>query len=556
MSARRLARWAAITWVSIAVLAWTGLAQAARSHTVTQSPAIGTVFDMGTTQTLTFQIANTSTGGNVGERICEVRIRIASGSLFSAATVAPAGWTLLSFSTTSLTFRANSWASAIAVGTSVAFPLAIAMRTAAADVNETLDDVRVRYTSTTTGPPFADVGGPATTGPGGWTLASLAITAFTITDTLGAPITALVAGSSFRLVMTVRNNSSVAQNGVVSNPNPPAAVKTGTVTQALTGTAGSPLNLAPAASGTIVFTFSTAATDYGTIYFTARARRGPTVTSKLATSTTLAVGRFIASITASPSCQYVGSNITVAVALTNAYPFGILNVTPSVNSVVGAPVAYVSGPSPAAPIPNVPTSPPDTLVSWTFVVTAAGATDPFFFTATATGTGNTVGSPVLTTPTSVSANVRRGLLAATLVPSVVNAASTNVELAATVTNNGCAAISSVSISPPVGWSGAADAYSLVNVAPASAIETWTASGAGPVTFTAPDVASQMPLTFSGTFAVVFAATPPAATASVFTIRVTDANGQFADIPLTVMVNPFKSGTLNDATTRAWREDFR
>jgi hypothetical protein len=43
---------------------------------------------------------------------------------------------------------------------------------------------------------------------------------------------------------------------------------------------------------------------------------------------------------------------------------------------------------------------------------------------------------------------------------------------------------------------------------------------------------------------------------VFVVRVTDANGLFADIPLTVTVNAFKAGTLNDAARRTWREEFR
>ena len=77
-----------------------------------------------------------------------------------------------------------------------------------------------------------------------------------------------------------------------------------------------------------------------------------------------------------------------------------------------------------------------------------------------------------------------------------------------------------------------------------------------VTFTAPSIATQMPLASGGDFAVVYASTPAAATASVFTVRVTDANGLFSDIPLTVTVNAFKAGTLNDAAGRTWREEFR
>lgn len=543
--------------LALAAIAWVGLpAQAARSFSYAQSPAVGTQFDMGSTQTLTFQVTNTATGGQAGERIYEVRMRISTGSQFSASTAAPAGWTRTAYSTTSVTFRASSWANAIAVGGSASFPLVITMRSANSNANDRLQDILARFTNTTTGPPFTQRGTATANNAGGWTLMSLAITAFQITDTLGAPVSAINAGSSFRLVMTVRNNSTSAKNGVVANPNPPTAVKTGTVTQVLTGTAGSPLNLPAGASGTITFTYSTAGADSGTIRFTADARRSATQSSMTATSTLLAVGGFTASVTASPACQYVGANVTVTMALNMGYPYSLLNATATLVPVAGAPVTLVSGPTPAMPIASVPPSPPPTLVTWTYQVTAAGTTSPFHFTGSATGTGATAGSPTHTAPATDSGNVIRGSFATGLSPTVVNAASTNVELSATVTNNGCAAVERVAITAPAGWTGAGDAYSLVSLTAGSAIETWTAAGANPVTFTAPNLAGQMPVGFGGRFSVVYGATPAAATTSVFTLRVTDANGAFVDHPLSVTVNAYKSGSLNKATGRAAREEFR
>ena len=67
----------------VAALACAGAAHAARSYTITQSPAPGSQFDMGSSQSITFQIGNTATGGNAGERIYEVRFRINSGTQFS-----------------------------------------------------------------------------------------------------------------------------------------------------------------------------------------------------------------------------------------------------------------------------------------------------------------------------------------------------------------------------------------------------------------------------------------------------------------------------------------
>lgn len=531
-------------------------AHGARSFTATQSPPTGTQFDMGSTESLTFQVSNTATAPNAGERIFDVRFRMSSGSLFSASTAAPSGWTRVAFSTTSVTFRATSWANAIPVGGSAAFVVAITMRRTTANVTDQLRDIRAAFTTTTTGPPFTSLGTILQGPPGNWTLMSLGITAFQVTDLSGTPISALTAGTSFRLVMTVINNSTVAQTPIASNPNPPTPVETGTVTQVLTGTVGSPLTLAAGASGTITFTYSTAATDAGTIYFAAQARRSATVFSKVANSSLLSVGRFTASLAASPACQYEGSNITVTMTLTVGYPYSILNVTPSLAALAGAPVTYVAGPTPAAPIPSVPSSPPTTDVTWTWQINTTGTTSPFTFSGSATGTGNVAGSPTHTTPAVTSPGITRGRFVSSINPAVVNAGSGNVELTLSVANSGCAAVDSVAITAPAGWAAAGDTYSIVNVSAVSAIETWTAAGANPVVFTAPNAAGRMPLAYDGDFSVVYAATPPGAGTSVFTIRVTDANGLYADIPLNVTVNAFMAGSLNDANSRAWREDFR
>src|SRR5207244_10421489 len=140
------------------------------------------------------------------------------------ATAAPAGWTRTAFSTTSVTFRASSWATAIISGGSTSFALQITMRSTTANVNETLQDIRSRFTTTTTGPPFTNLASITAGAPGSWTLVSLGITSFQITDLAGSAITAVTSGTSFRLVMTVRNLSTATQNNIASNPNPPPAV--------------------------------------------------------------------------------------------------------------------------------------------------------------------------------------------------------------------------------------------------------------------------------------------------------------------------------------------
>ena len=556
MIPRFLAGWLAVAVAAAAALACPGEARAARNYTATQTPAVGTQFDMGTTQPISYLITNTSSGAQAGERIYYISFRLSGGSTFSSATAAPAGWTRTIFTSTEVAFTATSFANAIASGSSLSFTLSVVMQSGGSSVNETLRDIRASFTDTATGPPYNNQGTGPINNAGGWTLGVLAITSFVITDTLGNPITALLAGSSFRLVMTVKNTSTVSQTPVVSNPNPPTAIKTGTVTQGLTGTAGSPLTLAPGASGTITFTYSTAATDSGTIYFNARAYRNATANSAYANSSILSVGRYVASVTPSLACQYVGSNFTVTVGLMNAYTFTILNANPTLTPLAGSPVTLVAGPTPAVPIASVPISPPTTNVVYTYQVNATGTTNPFRFTVSATGNLNTAGTPAVVTPVATSAWVSRGYFTATINPSVVNAGSTNVELTVTVTNSGCAPVASVGITPGAGWGAAADTYSLVDQSTGVPTEGWTAAGGASVTFTAPSIATQMPLASGGDFAVVYASTPAAATASVFTVRVTDANGLFSDLPVTVTVNAFKAGTLNDAAGRVWREEFR
>src|SRR6185436_7013273 len=99
--------------------------------------------------------------------------------------------------------------------------------------------------------------------------------------------------------------------------------------------------------------------------------------------------------------------------------------------------------------------------------------------------------------------------------------------------------------------------SLVSVSAVTDIETWTSAGANPVTFTAPNVAGQMPATFSGGFALVYSSTPAAATTSNFSVTVTDtspAPGPYSIVvPVSVVVNAFKFGTSNDANNKLWRE---
>ncbi|MBC7625234.1 MAG: hypothetical protein H7232_17845 [Aeromicrobium sp.] len=77
-----------------------------------------------------------------------------------------------------------------------------------------------------------------------------------------------------------------------------------------------------------------------------------------------------------------------------------------------------------------------------------------------------------------------------------------------------------------------------------------------MTFLSPNSAGQIPTTFSGEFFLVFSTTPAAATTSVFSLRVTDSTGTFVDVPVSIVVNAYKSGVLNNSSSKSWREDFR
>jgi hypothetical protein len=98
---------------------------------------------------------------------------------------------------------------------------------------------------------------------------------------------------------------------------------------------------------------------------------------------------------------------------------------------------------------------------------------------------------------------------------------------------------------------------LVSLSAVNAVETWVASGANPVTFTSPNVANQLPLSFGGDFSLVFSATPTSIGTSTFPVNVTDANGVTVTVTVPVTVNPFDPAGLNSVTNgiRIWREQF-
>ncbi len=551
--------------LTLALMAWALPVQAARQYSVTQSPAAPVQFDMGTTQILAYSIANISNGGNASERIYEMRFRLpGTGTVFSSTTAAPAGWTRTVFSTTSVTFQANDWTTAIVPGSSLGFDLGLVMRTTSADVSETLRDARASFTLDTN---FANgitrSGRVTTNNPGSWQLKSLQVTSFQTVDiTTGLPVSTIIAGQSFRLVMTVRNISSATLTSIITSPNPPATIETGIVTQGLTSTIYSPnpLTLAPNASGTITFTYTTAVTDGGTITFSAFARNGANnATSRTALSNLLTVsaGLFIANVTVSTAsvspCAYSGQTITVTMHLSNSYLYGITAITPTLAPTVGGIVTLTSGPTPATRSMGASTTLNEAFV-WTYQVTGGIAGQTLQFTGTATGTASAPGSGAKTTPAATSPSVKRGGFSPAVSPVQTNADSINEEITLSILNNGCGAdVQSVSIALPGGWTYGGDAYSSQDV-------TWNpASGTGPVVFSAPAAANQIPPGGSGSYSLIVG-TPTTTGSYNFTLTITDDLGvsitSTTAIPITV--NPFNSGapSINNTIPDTWREEFR
>ena len=527
-------------------------------------------FDMGSTaQSVTFTANNSS---NAGERIYIIRFRINSGSTFNTATAAPVGWTRTAFSTTSVTFQATDWTTSIVAGSSLAFTLQLNLRTTSPDVTETLRDARATFTLDNN---FAN--GITSTGstvtvptPGSWTLKSLQITSFqTTSNTSPFPsVSAIAAGSTFRVVITVKNISSATQSNIVANPTPPTQTRAGTWSSpttncSLTSTAPSPLTLAAGASGTMTYTCTTLAADNGTVFFTTSVRNGTsTATSRPGNSNVLTVSALTVtwSITpAPPACLFSGNTATMTMRVTNSTAVTITSVSPSgftLTSFFGASTSALTGPSPASVASLAPAAFQDFV--WTVVVTGTVPGPPTTapnIKVSAAVTYTTAGVTA-TTPANSSTKFVDDYVV-NVNPTSANASSANQELTWTVTNRGCANINSVAITVPLGWT-ASDGYALVADMSGTDIDTWTLSA---TTFTAPNPAGRTPVSLSpnfydGNYSLLFSATPTTTGSSTFTVRVTDDNGVFVDHTTLVTVNPFDPTGPNLTNPSTWREIFQ
>ncbi len=537
-------------------------AEAREDFTVTQiSPSLGASVTMGSIETMTFRVANT---GSPSRKIVSVTFKLrrgrnTKGGAFLSGTP-PEGWASTGKAGRKrITFKTTSWDHAIDVGGVKDFKWTMRAGSAPEDVNETLRKVSARFSKRETGSRKK----ASLRNVGSWTLKSLEIASFKITNMAGNPVASEMAGRNFRLVMTIVNRSTARQANITTSPNPPVATRSGTVTlppSPQTTYRPQPLTLSTGELGEIASVYRTASTDVGSLFFTAFARNNTgRATSATASSNTLVVSQFIADIAVSPPCAYDAQNVTVLLRLTNGYPYNIVNITPSLSSSAGAPIRYQSGPTPSR-INELNAGGSGTF-TWGYQINGGNPGDTFTFTGSATGTGETDGNPSRTTPDVTSLPSKKGGNFPTVRPLTTYASSTNQELTWSLTNeNGCAPIRSVSILVPSGWLWGRDSYSLVEqISPPNPdsvpTESWVVSGSNPVVFTAPG-GRELQIGQSASFSLVFSKTPTAAGSYLFDLTMADTNGASEIKRTAVIVHPFNTGGGNAADTEIFREDFK
>jgi len=592
---------------------WWQPAQAARSFSAGQtSPTSPGQFNMGTTQSVTMNITNTSTGGNADERIFQVTFKLPSctapctTSTFSSSTAAPSGWTRSAFSANAVTFRASGFATALGSTAqspqvpplSQSFTLVLAIGSFIGDVTESFSQITSRVS------PNTNFGGAhninctnagTCNSLGSWKNYALKVTSFQTTDTLGNAISALAAGNNFQLRIAIQNISSASQSFVCSNPNPPTTTKSGTWPGAnpnLTSTSAS-LTLAAGASGTITFTYSTTSAVSGSVFFTANAQKftnsncsgnpANPATSQSVTSNTLSVSPLTASIAVTPSlsCLFPGGTATFKMSVSNNTGAAVTNVVPkdasgtsntlTVTTANNATVGALSGPTISPAACNVALTNGSTCdFTWTATANITGSyptsgPQPSFsasgYATACSGAScppsSTINTPNSPPPSSIAQVI--GEYVVSVSPSTVNASRVNQELDWKVTNLGCTGVNvnSVAITAPAGWTVSSDstyAYSLVfdtNDTTQATDELWTVSG---TTFSTSTISQYLPVSHAGDYFVLYSQTPSSAGTSNFTVVVTDAGGNTRTQTIPVTVNTLTPGSTSAPST--WREVFQ
>lgn len=542
--------------IALSVCCLRSPAEAARSSTATQL-TVPAEFAVGSSATLTFRIANTSTAG---ESMNRVRFYVAGAySYFPSQTVTPPpGFTSCTLGNTTSVggvtyYRRITCNGALAAGSNQSFGFRIINlgTSTSTDRTDQLSSVRARFSGSNTYYTPSNAGWQ-----GGWTWKSLLMTLVPSSTTVGV-------GCQFTLAMTVTNRTNAAINTIAAVVNPPSASYTGGATVSTSSNPGS-LNLNAGATGTLVWTYTMSGSPPGSASFSACASASGTCTTTTGSSKTssavasvpvnIASGitcGFTTAIVSTPSCLYSGGTSTFVMTVTNTTGSAVSTVTPTVLSVVtgAAQIGAFSGPVPAT-IASLPTNSSGTF-SWTAIVTG-NVNDTYAVTGNASANGGAITSSSATSP----AQDIDGYLV-TVSPSATNAESGNEELRWTVTNNACANINQVSISVPAGWTSANDAYAIVSTITGSQVDSWSPSG---TTFTSPSSNDRIPPSpSSGDFFVLFSSTPSTAGTYTFNVTITDDASPTPVskmIPTAVTVNAFGTGGMNATDSAIWHEDQR
>ncbi len=537
---------------------WQTPAEATRQFTVKQvtTPA---VFPMGAAQPMTFTVANTSNGGNVGEKITTVQFNVSGTySFFPPQTIAVTGWTCsLSRSSGSnyrrITCSANATANRISSPGSQNFTFNIINNTTlTTDRNDVLSSVVASFwtgSRTRTANLYNQ---------GAWTWKSLLMTLVPSSTSVGN-------NCQFTLTMTVTNKTGGTVNAIAPVPSPRTTANTTSANVNNPTPAPNPptLNLNAGATGIITWNYTLTDTGPtgGSVYFTACASTNGSCTTSSGTSRTsatissstvninsaLVCGFSITSFTNNPDCLYSGDVATFVMVVSNTTGAAVNNVVPSALVPVVTGSAAIGTFNPAAQTP---------------ISIANGATGTFTWTAPVTGLPNETyavqgyaTNGVLTTATATS--TVRDVDGYIVNAGTTNADSTDAEISWNIENWACSNINQVTISIPAGWTFDDDGYALVTNMAIVDDDSWTRP-AGSTTFTAQAAADRIPPGGSGgSYSLLFSQTPLAPGNYTFDVTITDD----AVPPVTrvkqttVTVNPFNTGDMNATDTGIWHEDI-
>lgn len=494
------------------------------STSLVNTPVVVTMGDPAGTS-LTYRIKNTNTGGDLGKSINKMEFDLNAPYQWSATTVAPAGWSITTLTSTKIVFTvtADTIPPKIATGSTQDFTLILAaIPSGAQDSTDNLKSVKATY----------DDGKPPINGSTAftsWTRKSLSIDSFTAVDN-ATGLSASTPGSTLTVTLTVTNRSTSNWTGIVSNPQPPTATIALSPTTTVTTSSNPSINLNAGQTGPLVWTYTIGSSctvsnpPSGTVSFSVTNVQNSTnvATSKSSTSNTVDIGCFNAAFEPFNTCATSGDTMTVRADLTNKFGNDITSATPTLTTGGTATMTRVSGPTPAST--TVGKNGGIATVTWSYTITGNPG-NTYFFTVSATGTLQSTPAKPVTTPVATSS------AGSIFVPPSLQQATPittdrfqMVTVLFTLTNSFCSnTIEKVGIGLPSNAWAYQDSSALINNSGAI-IEDWTSTISGStVSFTdgTPMGANGLG---SGNFSIAFTQIPSAQGTYNFSTTITKNDG--------------------------------